>query len=602
MKKLLLLCALGIAAAIPAKAQTYDIPCGAGTSVLGNGQTINPADGHLKAYLCVDGQGNVTSPQIGGAPANSPGIPSANGNVYYPTNYGAKFDALNLLTCSGSAHSLTCTGTGTNFIVTDVGKTVWESGNGPTVTPDLDTTTISAVNSTTNVSTTAAFTRTSTNGEAVYGTDDTAALNSVPILAPQNCNSSVHLAAGGTIFSAAIWSTLVPSSRCAYDQTTNMPTISGEGTGSTMLYTPPTFTFFSAAACGSGGGYCIGSTNMIKRDFTVSSGIGFGLKSDNSYNGCFLGVSSPGSIQNVTLYGFVIQGNAQGMCSSGGATWLVNDDIYGFSGNTNNPACTGLLDSATGGFVINMYITTSCTESPGSVMQLANSETVQYAFGSTGGTAGGNILVSSSNALVYLNNIQVGLGITVSTNAKAWINDAYQVLGGGDTCRINVLSGSTVYIRGSQINNTTASGTHYAACVDGTSTLIDGGANLFTAFTSAFNITAGGIVIPNPTSSYTGNGLSGTFTPTGTGPCATITTSTGNIYGGSFKCTGTTGAATITLTLPSSFNGNGYKCDFKDITTTADTITPTNAGATTCTASGSSIAANDVIAFSAQPF
>jgi len=43
----------------------YDLPCAAGTSPLANSVTVNPVNGHLKAYLCVDTSGNVTSPVLG---------------------------------------------------------------------------------------------------------------------------------------------------------------------------------------------------------------------------------------------------------------------------------------------------------------------------------------------------------------------------------------------------------------------------------------------------------------------------------------------------------------------------------------------------------
>lgn len=55
---------------VTAKAQLiYDIPCPAGTSILGGwAQTYNQVDNHYKAYLCVDSLGNVTGPQFGVSP------------------------------------------------------------------------------------------------------------------------------------------------------------------------------------------------------------------------------------------------------------------------------------------------------------------------------------------------------------------------------------------------------------------------------------------------------------------------------------------------------------------------------------------------------
>jgi lysophospholipase L1-like esterase len=66
VKQFFLLAGALICLAAPARAQIYDLPCPAPTSVLASYQTINPVNGHLKAYLCVDAQGNVTSPSLGG--------------------------------------------------------------------------------------------------------------------------------------------------------------------------------------------------------------------------------------------------------------------------------------------------------------------------------------------------------------------------------------------------------------------------------------------------------------------------------------------------------------------------------------------------------
>jgi hypothetical protein len=91
-------------------------------------------------------------------------------------------------------------------------------------------------------------------------------------------------------------------------------------------------------------------------------------------------------------------------------------------------------------------------------------------------------------------------------------------------------------------------------------------------------------------------------TLTGTGGCATFSTQVGGQWAGTFKCTGTSGVATLTLTFTGAING--WACDFKDETTTADTFTPTVPGSplTTCTASAAAVASGDVIRFTAFAF
>jgi hypothetical protein len=108
----------------------------------------------------------------------------------------------------------------------------------------------------------------------------------------------------------------------------------------------------------------------------------------------------------------------------------------------------------------------------------------------------------------------------------------------------------------------------------------------------------------------TGGSLSGSFIITGplvsagskftiasgTGACATSSTTVGGNQAGSFICTGTAGASTVTLTLGAATTA--YNCSGRDITTPT-TVTQTGAVSTTSvTLTLTSVTANDVIQFS----
>ncbi len=83
----------------------------------------------------------------------------------------------------------------------------------------------------------------------------------------------------------------------------------------------------------------------------------------------------------------------------------------------------------------------------------------------------------------------------------------------------------------------------------------------------------------------------------GTGACATTSTTVGGAIAGHFTCTGSTGASTVTLTMGTAVS-NAYICGGRDITN-ATTVTQTGALSTTAvTLTLTSVTANDVIQFS----
>lgn len=89
------------------------------------------------------------------------------------------------------------------------------------------------------------------------------------------------------------------------------------------------------------------------------------------------------------------------------------------------------------------------------------------------------------------------------------------------------------------------------------------------------------------------------FTATGTGACATITTTVGGTAVGKLTCTGTTGASTLTITLPTATNG--WRCQADD-QTTANVWRQTSSTATQCVLTATTITANDVTTFMAMGY
>lgn len=87
----------------------------------------------------------------------------------------------------------------------------------------------------------------------------------------------------------------------------------------------------------------------------------------------------------------------------------------------------------------------------------------------------------------------------------------------------------------------------------------------------------------------------GTLSVTGTGACATITTTSGGAWAGRGTCTGTTGASTIVITSGITAP-NGYSCEASDKTTAANILRQSADNGTTCTIAGT-VNANDVISW-----
>lgn len=88
--------------------------------------------------------------------------------------------------------------------------------------------------------------------------------------------------------------------------------------------------------------------------------------------------------------------------------------------------------------------------------------------------------------------------------------------------------------------------------------------------------------------------------PTLSGSCST-NTQLGGSSTGSFKANGACAAGTVIITLPYA-TANGYKCDAKDLTTPANTLTPSAYTTTTFTFSPVTLTADDIVVFQCEAF
>jgi hypothetical protein len=526
---------------------------------------------------------------------NGPGIPQPNGTTYDPTNFGAKWDALSVVGCSGTGGLFVVTCSNANFnILTDVGKVFWGSGT-PNATPDVPATTISTVNSSTQVTLTGALARTMVAGQIVYGHDDTTQINNMwaALLTNVNCGHA-HFPSGGTIFSSQIMTTVSPT--CTFNQNNLGYTLAGEGQMSTQFFVPPNFTYFSPSKCSNTSiGACFGPGAAIYKDFQISAGFDpNGEIYANTYNGCWFPLGSTGAMQNINIAGFIVPGTMRTVCVSTGIATISNTFIQA-SGNGGSP-CSA-LGIAGGDITVDvLYVNSVCTNDGGAITasgpdnnfyNVFDSEAVQNPILITGGSSdffslalGDGIKATGAGTQVHISNSDVVENVASLTNM------------------ITAAAGATVTLSGSRFSNV-AAGTNYVVGVDATSTFIDGCGNTFSSNTATANVSAGGIFVPCPGTIYKGS--PSTPTLTGTGACATFSTQNGTLYYGSFACSGTTGAATITIT-PGTTASHGFRCAASDTTTPANTI-PTGPLATGgCAFSAANIANGDIISFEMIPF
>lgn len=582
--------------------------------ITGSGAPSNPCYNGGQQYLDTTGHNLYNCPSSGsnwvnislgnqtgstGLAANSPGIPSANGNVFYLKNYGALFDVLNPTGCSGTSGQSSLTCTGANWIVTDQGKKVWESGTSNN-TPDLHTTTITTVNSTTNVTVAGTFARNSSSGEAAYGHDDTSIINSTwtALKATGDCNASIHIPAGGTIISSAVMSTALPAT-CSFDQFPHLPDIGGEGFGASLFYPDPTnFSYFSTSLCGaaSGAPYCFGPGRATFHDFGIYSGYGGGIVGANTYNGAWIGLLTPGFIKRVQIQEFTVPGNSAAVTISSGTASMDTVYIFGLGGNGSSAGCTLINNGASDIILSNIYLAGGCTEDGASLTSSGTNLNIYSVFGQS--IVQNPLLFTGGSTTIYGDFGGFGRKATGAGTILNLVGAVNSQSAAALTNIITAASGAIVTVSGSVYKNT-AAGTNHVFGIDATSKAVDGCGNTFSANTSTATVTAGGLFVPCPGTTYTGNLSLPTIT--GTGACATVSTQSGNMFSGQVTCTGTTGASTLIIT-PGITAANGWRCNADDVTTTTDLPHQTASSQSACTLSVTSVSANDVLTFMAQQF
>ena len=552
--------------------------------------------------VAVAQQGNQSIPGAvgGGVAPSTPGIPSVNGYVYYAINYGVKADTLSLHgTCGITATLSILTCTNATFTSADVGKIIF-GNNTPNNTPDIAQTTIASVQSATQLTITGTALRTMTNGDVTYGHDDTAALKTgwAAMMAAPMCGT-FYLPAGEMIIQSGVMN-MPASPACESGQIASMPGIKGSSFGQSVLVPTPTFAYGSAANCTLGtpnSNGCVGVQGTNITDLEISSGLNNGLTANNTYNGCWLFSSSPAVGQNIYLYSYSVPGNMQSLCVGNGAYRLDTYYNTSFSGNSCGAAGTLLFSGAADVILSNLFLNGVCSNDGASLQSTGTNLNIYSVYSGSPSqhsllfSGGGSTTITSDFASNGLK--ATGAGTTVN------ISNSYNVENiAALTTKLEADLGATVTVSNSIFKNT-AAGANVVVKVDSTSTFIDGCGNTFSANNGTATVTAGGLFIPCPNTLYQGS--PSTPTITGTGACATVSTQKGTIYAGQVTCTGVTGASTLTIT-PGTTAPNGFRCSANDTTTLADTLTTGPVSATNCAFTGATIAANDVISFSLNPF
>lgn len=531
----------------------------------------------------------------GGATPNSAGIPTANGNIFYATNYGVKADSyavFDAVCTNGSAIVTSATAHFQTVAKIRVGQTMWTVagggiGNGP---QSMAKTTVLSIDSDSQIHANA-------NGNAscgatqvlIWGDDDTAAINAAwtAVLAGTNCGTLV-LPAGAMMVSAGVFNAQLPTI-CASQVQDNAVSVQGQGWQTTAFFPTPDFDLTTCSGGGKVG--CFGPGNIQLSNFQIN---GFGLPQTTVPNttATLIKVSTPTLMTNVTCFYFAFQDpNVTGInVNSAGDYWMFAPQF----------AQCGSIGPVFGGSqpvgpIIAPYVVPGNGASP-----------------SIGGTSPGTDFYSGSFGGSGVNECgQITTGFAHFFGADMFPGAEACVQGGNATFTGTVLShnqgiagraalkltsSAIVFASNSSFTDTGAG--EFSVSVDATSSFSDGCGNIFSG---PINVAAGGKFLPCFGYTYPTGSVLQLVGAAGTGACATITTITGNILVGSLKCTGTTGASTITLT-PGTTAVNGFRCNADDLTTNANLPHQTGNSQTTCVLTVASVTQNDVIAFQVEPY
>ncbi len=541
--------------------------------------------------------GAYTSPAqgSGGATPNSPGIPTANGNIFYATNYGVKADSYAVfdgVCTNGSPVVTSATAHFQTVAKIKVGQTMWMVagggiGNGP---QSMAKTTVLSIDSDTQIHANA-------NGNAscgssqviVWGDDDTAALNTMWAAATAGTNcGSVILPAGAMMISAGVMNTQLPTN-CLTQVLDNAINIRGTGWQTTAFFPTPDF---DLTTCTGGGKLdCITPGNVQISDFQIN---GFGLPTTTVSNttAVLLNVASPSFLTGIACFYFAFQdANLTGVqVNSGGDFWMYSPQFA--QCGAKGPVFGG---SQPVGPVIGAYVVPGNGTSPTISATSPGTDFYSGSWGGSGVNECGQIVTGFAH--FFGSDMFPGAGTCVQGGTATFsgtILSHNQSIAG--RAALKLTSSAVAFASNSSFLDPGTG--EFSVSVDSTSSFTDGCGN---SFTGPINVASGGKFFPCPGQVYPASSVLQLVGATGTGACATITTITGSILSGSLKCTGTTGASTITLT-PGTTAVNGFRCNADDLTTNANLPHQTGNSQTTCVLTVASVTANDVIVFQVAPY
>ena len=535
----------------------------------------------------VNGAGGI------GLPANGPGIPPANGNIFYASNYGVKADTYVVYdaVCSNGSNIVTsATAHFQTVAKIKVGQIIWAipgAGIGGSV-PSVPKTTVQSIDSDTQIHTVGNGIAGCTTGNAlIWGDDDTAALNTAwaATIAGINCGS-LYLPSGIMMVSAGVMNTPLPATCGSANLFNNAVTVIGTGWQNTTLAPTPDF---DLTTCSGSGRVACFNANAVSIFNLQINGYGLLQTSVPGTTANLISVFSPANLVNFSCQDFATSDtNVTGIAVTNFIFWLTDLQAATCGGISVN-----FSSAAAGSAIIGSYIVPGNGTSPTIASNSPGADFYSTWWGISGVT----------ECAVNFTGYAHEFGEPAQPGAEICVNGGHLTLSGGivshnqgiaNRAALKITNSGVVQASDETFIDSGAG--EFAVSVDATSTFIDGCGN---TFTGNINVATGGKFIPCPGAIYP----SGPSQPvlTGTGACATFSTQTGTIYYGAFKCTGTTGAATITLTTGTTAT-NGFRCQASDTTTAADTITTGTLSATSCAFSAAAIVSGDVISFSATPF
>jgi hypothetical protein len=290
---------------------------------------------------------------VGGSslPANSPGIPQANGNIYYATNYGVKADAQAVFdaVCSNGSNIITsATAHFQTIAKIHVGETMWTvSGAGQGGVQSMAKTTVQSIDSDSQIHSVA-------NGNAncgaaqalVWGDDDTGALNTAwtAVLSSLNCTATLQLPNGMMMISGAIANTKPPvTSPCIAELLS--PAIKGVSWQSTAFLPTPDFDLTTCSGAGKDNS-CFGIGISEMDDFQVI-GMGIPTTTVSGTTATIFHLHSPMAMHNMSCQNWAYNDpNVTNVLNDLSISWSLFGQYFGCGGQGptfSNAAIAGTI-------------------------------------------------------------------------------------------------------------------------------------------------------------------------------------------------------------------------------------------------------------------